>query len=54
MASGPPAGGIGELLGAFTSPDNGVRRRAEQAWEDMKMRLPDQEPQEEVQPPPPM
>ncbi|CBJ30196.1 conserved unknown protein [Ectocarpus siliculosus] len=42
MASGPPAGGIGELLGAFTSPDNGVRRRAEEAWEDMKMRLPDQ------------
>ncbi|CAM9771934.1 unnamed protein product, partial [Ectocarpus sp. 12 AP-2014] len=42
MASGPPAGSIGELLGAFTSPDNGVRRRAEEAWEDMKMRLPDQ------------
>lgn len=42
MASGPAAGGIGELLAAFTSPDNGVRRRAEAAWEDIKMRLPDQ------------
>ncbi len=30
------------LLAAFTNPDNGVRRRAEAAWEDMKLRLPDE------------
>lgn len=30
------------LLAAFTNPDNGVRRRAEAAWEDMKQRLPDE------------
>lgn len=36
------SGSITELLGAFTSPDNAVRRRAEAAWEDMKARLPDE------------
>lgn len=30
------------LLKAFTSPDNGVRRQAEAAWEDVKCQLPDE------------
>lgn len=30
------------LLKAFTSPDNGVRRQAEAAWEDVKRQLPDE------------
>ncbi|CAN0411049.1 unnamed protein product [Pylaiella littoralis] len=48
MASAPGGDGVPDtqhleaLLSAFTSPDNGIRRSAEAAWEDMKTRLPDE------------
>lgn len=42
MEAGAVAAQLEEILGAFTSPDNAVRQRAEEAWKDMKMRLPDE------------